>query len=265
MTGEKELTDMDRQVLFRYLNAIIMKLDNLLMLFDKGKKKSFVAMFHDVVSDSNRLGEDQFAITLKNLSSFLETCNSFGYEIVSIDEWIEMSCKESLYGKVVITFDDGYDSIYNAVDPLFKEKCIPYTVFLTTSYLDKSGYLSRHQLKEVSENSLCTIAMHADQHLLYRYETDDCLRQNYTRCRQVIADITGKKPVHFAFPYGSTYACSKHNCRVVKKMGASSVFLTRQKKLGYHDKLWLNGIPRLNIPGYYNNTMKKSIEESIYE
>ena len=240
---------------YRYLNAAVMKLDNFQMQRCRKSEQSFVAMFHDVVEKVSESREDRFAITVENLNSFLDSCEKQGYEIISIDELLS-GCIH-LRKKVVITFDDGFESLYTMVDPLFRQREIPYTIFLTTSFVGQPGYLSQDQLKQVMQNKLCTIAMHADQHKMYRYESDACLKDNYLKCQRTITEITGTVPVHFAFPYGSVYACSKHNRDVLKKLGAKSVFVTRQKMLKNRDLADPYSIPRLNIPGYYNHTVKR--------
>lgn len=248
---------MKKEILYRYINAFVAKLDNACVEQEKKSDMSFVAMFHNVVNTSNALGNDAFAITTDNLRCFLSLCSNLGYDIVSIDDLLEMRREDALHKKAVITFDDGFESLYTIVNPLFKEKNIPYTAFITTGFLDQPGYLTQAQVKELSESRNCTIGMHADQHVLYRYETDDFLREDYLRCRDRITAVTGTVPVHYAFPYGSLYACSMHNCCVVKDLGARTVFVTRQLKLRNRDLKSCCYIPRLNIPGYYNNTVSE--------
>lgn len=246
---------MVRQTLYRYIDALVAKMDKRRMEQEKYSDMSFVAMFHDVLDCEATACDDPFAVTKKNLCCFLETLKEKGYDFISIDELIAMRREAALRKKIVITFDDGFESLHTIVDPLFRAWKIPYAVFMTTGFLDQPGFLSRSQLKELSENEMCTIGMHADQHVLYRYKPDAYLKENYTRCKDVIADITGVIPSHFAFPYGSVYACSGHNCRIVKRMGAKTVFVTRQLKVRNQDLESCCSIPRLNVPGYYNDTI----------
>lgn len=239
---------------YHYLNAIAMRIDKR-MLHRKKSQGHFIAMFHDIVKDATSADKDEFSITEENLKEFLVKCWEQNYEIVSLDYLM----RNGLDGrkKCVITFDDGFESLYTIAKPIFEAENIPYTIFLTTSFLGKKGYLTEKMVQELAESKLCTVAMHADQHLMYRYETDDVLRHNYMVCEKRIQELTNHKPLYFAFPYGSFYACSKHNCHVVKEMGARAVFVTRQRMLDESDLKNSWYIPRLNVPGYFNNTVEK--------
>ncbi|MBR2555554.1 MAG: polysaccharide deacetylase family protein [Aeriscardovia sp.] len=240
------------QSLYKYLNALAMRFDNF-QIQKKRNVSSFIAMFHDVIHNDKGSQYDAFSIYEKDLMSFVDSCSEKGYEFIPLELFFqerETECK-----KCAITFDDGYESLFTIAAPFLIKQNIPFTVFVTTSYLDKPGYLTSEMIKELSQIKLCTIAMHAHNHLMFRYETDQTLKDNFIECKNRLIELTGLEPDFFAFPYGSVYACSKHNCKVVKEMGAKAVFVTRQRMLTKSDLRKRLYIPRLNIPGYYNNTI----------
>lgn len=241
--------------LYRYLNVIAYKRDRYRLRREKKQNLSFVAMFHNVVADEGEIGGDPYAITVENLTRFLDACGERGYTFASVED-VFCSGADRSKNRVVMTFDDGFESIYTLVDPLLRSRNIPYTVFETTENLGKAGYLTAPMLREIAESPVAAVGMHADRHLMYRYESDACLMRNYERCCARIEEITGKRPVHFAFPYGSMYAVSRRNMKTVKKLGAKTVFLTRQHKLNAKEIRLADAIPRLNVPGWYNKTEK---------
>lgn len=66
-----------------------------------------------------------------------------GYNLISLEEAIELlkSKKPVPADTVVITFDDGYRSIYEHVLPAVRKYGIPVTVFLSTGPVEKRGPL----------------------------------------------------------------------------------------------------------------------------
>lgn len=56
------------------------------------------------------------------------------YNIISLEELVDAIKKKSLLPKnsVVITFDDGYKSLYTDIFPVVKEYGVPVTIYLTT-------------------------------------------------------------------------------------------------------------------------------------
>src|SRR6185436_10000314 len=69
--------------------------------------------------------------------------------------------------RVAVTFDDGYrDNLYAAAPILLKLQ-IPFTVFITTSFLqqDSRDYLSANELKELAALPGVSIGSHGVTHL----------------------------------------------------------------------------------------------------
>ncbi len=66
---------------------------------------------------------------------------------------------------VVITFDDAYDSIYEAAYPLLKQKKMPFTVFVATEPAQQKlkSFMTWAQLREISEHG-ATVANHTHTH-----------------------------------------------------------------------------------------------------
>jgi len=217
---------------------------------------SHISMFHEVFLDVEPL-PDEYACHVSHLIDYIETCKSLGFEFVSIDEILTKSSQDSIYKKCVITFDDGFASTLTVVAPLLANMKVPFTVYVTTSYIGKHNYLSEKQLKALAENPFCTIGMHGDRHIMFRYETDSALEEDFCQCKKRLAAIINEEPRHYAFPYGSVLACSKRNVRVIKSLGVSSIALTSALKLTQKDLRRPFHLPRLNIPGYYNGSMRR--------
>lgn len=60
------------------------------------------------------------------------------YKIISLDEVVErIKNRNSLRGRVVITFDDGFQDNYKNAYPLLKKYNVPATIFLTSGFIEE--------------------------------------------------------------------------------------------------------------------------------
>jgi peptidoglycan/xylan/chitin deacetylase (PgdA/CDA1 family) len=122
----------------------------------------------------------------------------------------------------VVTFDDGYESVYHNAWPILKELAIPATIFLVTSYLDtgrpfafddwaaagSAGAaaatwmpLSTAHCAEMARGGLVELGSHTHTHADFRGRPDE-FRRDLARSLDVLADSFGVKRAAFAFPYG---------------------------------------------------------------
>ena len=69
----------------------------------------------------------------------------------------EVMADKTYGGKAALTFDDGLLDAYTIAYPAMKERNLPFTLFITTHWVGKEGYLSLSQLRELYADPLCTI------------------------------------------------------------------------------------------------------------
>lgn len=119
---------------------------------------------------------------------------------------------------VLITFDDGYESLYHFALPVAVEQKVPMTVFVITSRIGRriqfAEYLNERQIKEMANSGFFdfgshTHDLHNDSVTIYdafgasaenpvlRLVQHD-LRMSSAR----FAAIIGKRPTAIAWPYG---------------------------------------------------------------
>ena len=112
---------------------------------------------------------------------------------------------------VVLTFDDAYNSVYSEVFPLLKEKGWPFTVFVTTQYIDEAyaNFMSWKQLREIQKFG-GEIGNHSRSHAhLIRTlssETNEQWRlrimNEVTQAQSILQQQIGTPIRVFAYPYG---------------------------------------------------------------
>ncbi len=128
-------------------------------------------------------------------------------------------------GAVVITFDDGYRSIYSEAYPRLKKRNWPFTVFVNSKAHDEKNprFASWKQLKEMSKHG-ATIGNHTDSHLhmirQVKDETNSMWIERMGReidfAEQRIKANIGKAEKVFAWPYGEYNSDLQ---RLLKKKG----------------------------------------------
>ncbi len=111
---------------------------------------------------------------------------------------------------VVITFDDGYESVYRYAFPLLRKYNFPATVFVYTDFIGAGDALSWAQLQELSASGLVSVQAHSKSHrnLIERStgDTDASYRQMLELEARTPREVLERKlpgPVRqYAYPYG---------------------------------------------------------------
>ncbi|MET7352604.1 polysaccharide deacetylase family protein [Streptomyces mirabilis] len=110
---------------------------------------------------------------------------------------------------VLITFDDGYEGVHRHGLPVLAKHGFAATLFVSTGWI-KGAYdtgggldamLSWAQVRELAAEQV-EIGGHSHTHPQLDQLSDDALRFEVLRCKEIIADELGSRPASFAYPYG---------------------------------------------------------------
>ncbi|MEM7363906.1 MAG: polysaccharide deacetylase family protein [Pseudomonadota bacterium] len=118
---------------------------------------------------------------------------------------------------VAITFDDAFDSIYHTALPLLVEHDMPFTVFVSTDYLNRPHYMTTAQMREMQSQG-ASFANHTRSHIhLQRYldgeieaEWETRIREEIEGAEQILIDQLAENHKLLAYPYG------EYNLRVLE-------------------------------------------------
>ncbi len=212
--------------------------------------RSRICMFHDVVPDGAPL-PDEYACSIGTLRQIVTAYQARGFSFVTLDALLDTPYRAARRHMAVLTFDDGFASVYTQAAPCLAGNNVPFVAYVTSGYLGKEGYLSRTQLKALAANPLCTIGSHLVTHPMTRFLSPEELKRELLESRLTLERLTGKPVTHLAFPYGSAYACSLRDVRLAKECGYRSAALTvptaYDRLLPYPD----HSLPRLNMPAQF--------------
>lgn len=153
------------------------------------------------------------SVTPARFAEHMRYLEAHKFNVLTMEQFLEFLEKNKALPEksVLITFDDGYESIYRNAWPILKEKGWPFTIFINTEPHDQqsSQYISWAQLKELTEHGV-TIGNHSVSHPFMTRKLPDenrgawlkRMRAEVLDAQKRIDEQLGKQPKVFAYPYG---------------------------------------------------------------
>jgi peptidoglycan/xylan/chitin deacetylase (PgdA/CDA1 family) len=134
------------------------------------------------------------------------------------DAWHGISVGQALQSynahDIVITFDDGCETDLVTAAPLLRELGFNATFYVTVNFLDKPGFLTRQQLRELAGLGF-EIGCHSMSHPHLNDLNPEQLRYEVAGAKLALEEITGRSVEHFSCPGG------RWNRRVVETAKAA--------------------------------------------
>lgn len=199
-----------------------------------------VYMLHDVApSGSNPEGE--FVVDASDLERFLA---EQGKMAIRVEDWRDAMKINREF--IAFTIDDVPEGFYLNGFPLFQKYNIPFTIFVCVDYLDKEGYISTDQLRQMAASPLCTIGSHGQRHIFFKDIPASSRRAFLEDSRRELERVSGRRVRLFAYPYGSYYACGHFGKQLVLKV-YDYAFGTVQVPICRKNLLSDAFVPRINL------------------
>lgn len=212
-------------------NLIYFGLNRLKPLWPANGRWVTILMYHSI-------GENAafFTVRPENFRWQMNYLKENGYQTVflaKLASWL--SSKSPLSAKtVVLTFDDGYQDIYNNAFPVLREHGLKATTFLATDFIGgvmnnrnnaPLEMLSWQQIEEMHQSGLVDFQPHSSGHYdLDRVALDEAERQ-ILRSRELIESKLNKSCKFFAYPRG------KYNPKlmgVIKRNGFEAALTVKE-------------------------------------
>ena len=206
-----------------------------------------VLAYHSVVDESAAENQKHYfpqTISAQTLIKHFNWLKENGYNVISWQQVIDAENGKGTLpdNAVLLSFDDGYETMYNVVFPLLKAYNYPAVFAPVTGWLDtpanqkityadkmldRSVFATWSQVKEMEQSGLVEVASHthnlhnginanpsggqlpaviAPEYKNGKYETEDAyknrLKSDFARTVQTLVNHIGKKPRVMVWPYG---------------------------------------------------------------
>jgi len=147
---------------------------------------------------------NKYIVTEKDFVNCLAFMASHNYNYMLIENYYNVllePTRELPRKSVVITFDDGHESDFTIALPNLKKFNLKANFFITTDWIDKTGYMTSEQIKILSAEGM-SIQSHSKTHL-YLDEMDTCNALDELKESKIMLEkILGRDVPFISFPGG---------------------------------------------------------------
>ncbi len=158
---------------------------------------------------------------------------------------------------IMLTFDDTDLDQFTIAAPEMKKYGFKGVFFVMTVSLGRPNYMSRVQVKQLSDEGHIIASHTWDHHNVKKYQGQDWVTQ-IEKPTKTLEEITGKKMRYFAYPFG---LWNKEAIPELKKRGFIAAFILSEKR---DDQDPLFTIRRIIASGYWTpHTLHNSIIKSF--
>ena len=208
-----------------------------------------IIMYHHLSENSKKL--NKYTISPSQFKDDLDYIKSNGFTTVNIADLIDFcENKKSLPPKpIMITFDDGYMSVFEYAYPLLKQYDMKAVINIIGKYTDiysecddhniNYSHITWDELKAMQQSGVFEIQNHTyDMHLngirngiaKKPSESDEAYQQalfeDLNSLQTKIAQKLSVTPTAFAYPFGKI---EKKALSIIKKVGLKAVFCCWEK------------------------------------
>jgi peptidoglycan/xylan/chitin deacetylase (PgdA/CDA1 family) len=110
---------------------------------------------------------------------------------------------------VVLTFDDGYRDVYTTAFPMLADRGMPFVLYISTGLVGPADEVETVEdpldwpdISEMVGSGLLTLGAHTHSHPDLRSLSSEAVAAELERSDQIIFEMLGSSPRHFAYPYG---------------------------------------------------------------
>jgi peptidoglycan/xylan/chitin deacetylase (PgdA/CDA1 family) len=178
-------------------------------------------------------------VSLAKFENHIRLLKEEGYSSVCFKD---LEYEDAIPAKpIIITFDDGYESVYHHALPILLKYGFQAVVFIITDYIDefnkwetlslqqKHRHLSANQILNLQTHGF-EIGSHSRKHYHLPFLSDQSAAEEIRGSREILQEVTGKEIISFCYPYGR---CTNRIIELVRRAGYQ--FATRNPSMLYRE------------------------------
>jgi len=199
-----------------------------------------ILMYHEVTSGPNSLyvPADRFREQIQYLAQS-------GYRTVTMAQAREMLQNNKIPAKtVVLTFDDGYESVLTKAWPIMQEYGFTGTTYVCATFIGRSNYLTLDQIKQLQAEGM-EIGSHTNNHISLKEASYQLQVDEIAGSKRTLEEHLGAPCLSFCYPTG-TY--SDITPTLIKDAGYTSAVTVAYGHASPVSNPFLT--PRVRVPGW---------------
>ncbi|MCG8429721.1 MAG: polysaccharide deacetylase family protein [Candidatus Omnitrophica bacterium] len=153
-----------------------------------------ILMYHRIVQERSISSYDVRLGDFKNQLAWLA---EKGYTTVLPGE----AAGETTQPRVMITFDDGWESDLIYALPELEKYNFTALSFITTGFIDTPGYMSWDQVRQLASRGI-SVQSHAHSHAFLSDLADDAVREELKTSRGLLEEYLRRPVAYLSFPGG---------------------------------------------------------------
>ncbi|GGG61833.1 polysaccharide deacetylase family protein [Hymenobacter glacieicola] len=204
-------------------------------------------------------GAKDYIVPVEQFKAQIKMLADSGYHTILPDQlYAYLTTGAPLPSKpVMLTFDDTDLDQFTVARPTLDKYGFKAVYFIMTVSLGRPNYMSKAQVKQLSDEGNVIGSHTWDHHNVKKYEGEDWVTQIEKPTKQ-LEEITGKKINYFAYPFG---LWRPEAIPELKKRGMDAAFILAEKR-DQQDPLYT--IRRIIASGYWSpRTLHNSIVQSF--
>ncbi|MDP3779280.1 MAG: polysaccharide deacetylase family protein [bacterium] len=163
-----------------------------------------ILAYHNIRPDDKKMPAEVF-MTPEEFEHELRYLKENGFQSIAFDDLtraIQFGAKIP-EKSIILTFDDSWGGQYVYALPLLQKYAFKGAFFIWTDMLDKRGYLSSQQLRELASSGM-EIGGHGKSHFdLTKVADAVILRTEVNEDKKALEEKAGTKINNFAYPFGT--------------------------------------------------------------
>lgn len=159
-----------------------------------------IFMYHWIKDDTGDYPYPENMVKIDELKKQMEYLKENNYDVIFASE----INKVQHYKKpVVLTFDDGWQDVYNIAFPYAKELNMKINMYVITDFVGTPGYCTLEQLKEMKESGLVEIDSHTLSHPYLAQLSEEQVKKELEESKAYLKENLGIESLVICYPSGS--------------------------------------------------------------
>lgn len=183
-----------------------------------------ILMYHDIVPDTPQAIHD---VSVAEFAAQMRWLHEAGYQVVAAESWATARASGDPLpaNTVAITFDDGFESMYDLGWPILQRHGFPATIFLVTSALAGTSewrqgalagtsLLSRRQILEMAQSGIGFGSHTVTHRPLTDFPTAAAIDRELVESKAALEHLLGHEVVSLCYPFSRVNAQIKQRARL---------------------------------------------------